>query len=80
MIDDDFEIPIQGCDTEQDSPDFPGCSKTYEPIYASNSNGEMKSFDSEECMDSTNCQTNSDWAKVSDEPCEGDEDFMNDLL
>merc|ERR1712131_430407 len=28
MIDDDFEIPIQGSSTEQDSPDCPGCSKT----------------------------------------------------
>ena len=85
MIDDDFEIPIAGESelsvvSEQDSPVCPGCSKTYEPICASNGSGEMKSFNSEECMNSTNCQTNSDWSKASDGPCEGDEDFMNDLL
>ena len=85
MIDDDFEIPIAGeselsVESEQDSPVCPGCSKTYEPICASNGSGEMKSFNSEECLNSTNCQTNSDWSKASDGPCEGDEDFMNDLL
>ena len=85
MIDDDFEIPIAGESelsvvTEQDSTVCPGCSKTYEPICASNGSGEKKSFNSEECMNSTNCQTDSDWSKASDGPCEGDEDFMNDLL
>ena len=79
MIDDDFEIPI-GNATDEVSSDCPGCSKTYEPVCATNSAGDMKSFNSEECMTSTNCQTNSDWSKASDGPCEGDEDFMDDLL
>lgn len=87
MIDDDFEIPIEGdSDSElpvisvQEDPVCPGCSKTYEPICASNSSGDLLSFNSEECMNSTNCQTNSDWSKVSDGTCDGDDVFMNDLL
>ena len=79
MIDDDFEIPIQGGDTEQDSPDCPGCIDNLGPtwslfgICAENSAGEKKSFDSEACMISENCKTNSDWAKLADRPCK----FLN---
>ena len=82
MTDDDFEIPIQpiGIESSSDQPPCPGCSKTFEPICARNDSGDLKSFNSEECMKSDNCRNDSAWTKESDGPCEGDEDFMNDLL
>ena len=74
MIDDDFEIPIQGSDIEQDSPDCPECPDwSFIGICAKNSAGDKKSFDSEQCMISENCKTNSDWSKLSDGTC----DYLN---
>lgn len=84
---DDFEIPILTESNPEKADICPGCSKTYEPICASHVNtsvegGEIleKSFNSLECMESFNCVNMSEWKKKADGPCEGDDDFMADLL